>query len=137
MTGITSDDMDECWCCSGLHDSPGTLCPDCDDAGCNRFSDDCKSDHQPAMADGGVERRDPADDPAACSVCGVHIGFFGDEYCDGCARDVGAKPPLARCLECGQTGSQDQMDSVDISPADEYYPTIRYLCRSCSGGESA
>jgi hypothetical protein len=24
------------------------------------------------------------------------------------------------------------MDSVDISPPDEYYPTIRYLCPGCS-----
>jgi len=42
----------------------------------------------------GRSRRDPTEDPTACSMCGVHIGLFGDEY----------------------------------------YPTIRYLCRDCSGG---
>jgi hypothetical protein len=82
------------------------------------------------------ERPDPAEDPRACSVCGVYIGAFGDEYCDGCAREIGAKPPLERCLGCGQRAPKEQMGSVDISPDDEYYPTIRYLCPGCSGGAS-
>ena len=51
--GVSRDDLKECWCCDGLHDSPGTLCPDCDNAGCNRFEDGCESDHKPALADGG------------------------------------------------------------------------------------
>lgn len=50
---VTHDDFDECWCCGGLHDRRGTLCPNCDDAGCNRFTEECESDHQPALADGG------------------------------------------------------------------------------------
>ena len=45
------DDLSECWCCGGLHDAIGTLCPDCSDAGCNRFDDGCESDHKPATAD--------------------------------------------------------------------------------------
>jgi len=81
------------------------------------------------------EKRDPAEDPRACSLCGTHIGFSSDEYCDGCAREVGAKPPLERCMDCGNRGPQEQMKSVDISTEDEYYPEIRYLCRSCSGSE--
>lgn len=85
----------------------------------------------------GAEQRDPREDPRACSVCGVHIGFFGGEYCDPCAREIGAKPPLERCLHCGQRAPQEQMEPIDLSGEDEYYPEIRYLCRGCSGGESA
>lgn len=84
-----------------------------------------------------TEHRDPTDDPRACSRCGVHIGLLGDDYCDPCAREIGAKPPMERCMGCGQDVPQEQMESVDISPPDEYYPTIRYFCRGCSGGESA
>lgn len=51
--GVSRDDLKECWCCDGLHDSPGTLCPNCSDAGCNRFTDGCESDHKPALPDGG------------------------------------------------------------------------------------
>lgn len=53
--GIGRDDLDECWCCGGLHDSFGSLCPSCDDAGCNRFSDECDSDHKPVLPDGGQD----------------------------------------------------------------------------------
>lgn len=53
---VTRDELRECWCCSGLHDHFGsTLCPDCVDAGCGRFSDECESDHDPVLADGGEE----------------------------------------------------------------------------------
>lgn len=79
-----------------------------------------------------IEKPDPAEDPRACSVCGVYIGFGGDEYCDGCAREIGAKPPLRRCMECGQEGPEEAMEPIDISQSGEYYPTIRYLCRGCS-----
>jgi len=75
----------------------------------------------------------PLDDPSVCSRCGVHIGAFGDEYCEPCAREVGVKPPLRRCMNCGQDAPGEQMTAIDISPDDEYYPTIRYLCPSCSG----
>jgi hypothetical protein len=78
------------------------------------------------------DRRDPADDPAACSRCGVHIGAFGDDYCDGCAREVGAKPPLRRCTNCGQDAPEDHMTAIDVSPPDEYYPKFEYLCPGCS-----
>lgn len=88
-----------------------------------------------AFTDGGTERRDPTEDPRACSRCGVHIGFLGDDYCDPCAREIGARGDIVRCMGCGQDGPEEQMESVDISSEDEYYPTIRYLCPSCSGGE--
>jgi hypothetical protein len=81
------------------------------------------------------DRPDLQEDPSACSKCGVHIGFGGDEYCDGCARDIGAKPPLRRCVHCGQRGPEEQMNTIDISTDDEYYPEIRYLCRGCAGGD--
>jgi len=80
------------------------------------------------------ERPDPPEDPRACSKCGVHIGWGGDEYCDGCAREIGAKPPLERCMSCGRDAPRERMKAIDVSPPDEYYPTMRYLCRSCSGG---
>jgi len=89
------------------------------------------------LTDGGTERRDPTEDPRACSRCGVHIGFLGDNYCDPCAREIGARGEMVRCMGCGQDGPEGQMESVDISEPDEYYPTIRYLCRDCSGGASA
>lgn len=81
-------------------------------------------------------QRDPTEDPQACSMCGVHIGLLGDDYCDPCAREIGAKPPMERCMHCGRDAPQEQMKAVDISHGDEYYPVIRYICRSCSGGES-
>jgi hypothetical protein len=82
-----------------------------------------------------TETRDPTDDPRACSKCGVHIGFFGDEYCEPCAREIGVQPPMERCLHCGENAPQEQMESIDISGPEEYYPEIRYLCRDCSGGD--
>jgi len=90
-------------------------------------------------SDGGswdnTDQRDPADDPRACSRCGVHIGALGSDYCDPCARELGDKPPLRRCVHCGQRGPQDQMNSFDVSSEDELYPEIRYLCRGCSDGD--
>jgi hypothetical protein len=82
-----------------------------------------------------TDRTDAEADPAACSLCGTHIGAFGGEYCDPCARDIGAKEPLRTCLECGQRGPGEQMTSIDVSPPDEYYPEIKYLCRSCAEGD--
>jgi len=90
----------------------------------------------PILTDGCVDQPDPTADTAACSMCGCHIGYGGsDAYCDGCARDVGAKPPMRTCRGCGQTGQEEQMEAVDVSPEDEYYPDIQYLCRSCGGGD--
>jgi len=86
------------------------------------------------VTDGGTDQRDPTDDPAACSKCGVHIGAFGGEYCDPCAREIGAKPPMERCMNCGQLAPQEQMEDIDVSPDDEYYPDMRYLCWDCAGG---
>jgi len=86
------------------------------------------------MSSDGRSRRDPTEEASACSKCGVYIGLFGGEYCDPCAREIGAKPPMERCLECGQDAPQELMETVDISAPDEYYPKIRYLCRDCSGG---
>jgi len=80
-------------------------------------------------------RRDPTKDPRACSRCGVHIGFIGDEYCDPCARENGTKPPMQRCLHCGRDAPQELMKSVDISTSDECSPEIRHLCQDCTGGD--
>lgn len=89
----------------------------------------------PEWSDGGTERPDPADDPTLCSVCGVYLGSFPNEdYCDGCAREIGAKPPLRRCVECGTERPEENMVAIDVSPPEEYYPTFEYLCRGCSGG---
>lgn len=79
-----------------------------------------------------TERPDPEDDPSACSICGCYIGQFSGDYCDGCARDVGVKPPLRRCVECGQRAPEEQMKAFDVSPPGEYYPTFEHLCRGCS-----
>lgn len=78
------------------------------------------------------EPRDPKNDPSACSVCGVHIGAFGDDFCDGCAREMGEKPPIRRCVQCGQRGPEPTMEAIDVSGSDEYYPTFEYLCRGCA-----
>lgn len=51
--GVGRDDLDECWCCDGLHDGPGLLCPSCDDAGCQYFDGECRSGHKPVLPDGG------------------------------------------------------------------------------------
>lgn len=81
-----------------------------------------------------IGRRDPADDPHACSKCGTYIGMIGDDYCEVCAREIGAKPPMERCHHCGRDAPQEEMKSFDLSGGEEYYPQIRYLCRDCSGG---
>jgi len=83
------------------------------------------------MSDPELHRRDPADDPAACSLCGVHIGAFGDEYCEGCAREIGAKPPLRRCEQCGDRYPEPRMEAIDVSPSDEYYPEFVHVCQGC------
>ena len=90
------------------------------------------SEHDHSADD--AQRRDPADDPRACSLCGVHIGAFGGEYCDGCALDIGAKPSLRRCENCGTRGPENRMTAVDISTEDDYYPEIIYFCRGCADG---
>jgi len=82
-------------------------------------------------ADGGV---DPADDPRACSKCGTHIGFGTDDYCEGCQRELGIKPPLRRCRRCGDRLPEEEMEAVDVSPPDEYYPEFEYFCPGCGGG---
>lgn len=87
-----------------------------------------------ARPSGDIEQRDPADDPFACSLCGVYIGAFGGEYCDRCAREVGAKPPLRRCMHCGSEAPEPRMEAIDVSLDDEYYPEFEYLCPSCASG---
>ncbi|NLV08741.1 hypothetical protein GOC74_02155 [Halomicrobium mukohataei] len=84
----------------------------------------------------GTDRRDPTEDPRSCSRCGVHIGLGGDDYCDPCAREIGAKPPIRRCMGCGQQAPEEQMESVDVSGPEEYYPKFEYLCSACSGGDA-
>jgi len=48
------DDMRECWCCGQLIEHH-TLCPGCKEAGCNRFGDECLSDHVPVSQSGSME----------------------------------------------------------------------------------
>lgn len=81
------------------------------------------------------DRPDPTEDPNACSRCGVYTGSFSDEYCNPCARELGTKPPIQQCMGCGREASQELMEPIDVSPPDEYYPKMEYLCRDCSGGE--
>jgi hypothetical protein len=83
----------------------------------------------------GTAHPDPQEDPTRCSKCGTYIGMWSDDYCDGCAREIGIKEPIVRCVGCGQEGPADRMDTIDVSPEDDYYPEIEYLCPSCSGGE--
>lgn len=86
------------------------------------------------MMEGDGAVRDPADDPDLCSLCGTYIGTPpGEEYCDACAREHGMKPPIVRCMHCGQRAPEDQMKQIDVSPPDEFYPDIEHLCRDCSG----
>lgn len=88
------------------------------------------------MCTDGTDRRDPADEPTACSKCGVYIGMFAGKYCDPCAREIGQKPPMQRCMGCGQRAPEEQMDPVDVSGPEEYYPKFEYLCPDCSGGDA-
>lgn len=89
----------------------------------------------------GVARPDPEDDPFACSLCGHYLGesrrVQGEDYCESCEREHGHRSGWQTCLECGHEAPGEQMEAVDISSQDEYYPSIRYLCRDCSGGDSA
>jgi hypothetical protein len=82
------------------------------------------------------ESYDPADDPKACSKCAVHIGLWNGDYCDGCEREMGLKPPMTRCFGCHELYPQEKMDRIDLSDPDEYYPQFQYLCGSCSGGDA-
>ena len=83
---------------------------------------------------GDSGQRDPSEDPKACTLCGTYIGLFGEDYCDGCAREIGVKPPLRRCVECGKRGPEEDMKALDVSGPDEYYPVFEYLCPACSRG---
>ena len=102
------------------------------DTGSDHHSD---GDERVEQSQSGTDRPDPTEHPESCSKCGVHIGSFGGDYCDPCAREIRAKPPMQRCRSCGKHVPRDRMDdAIDVSPDDEYYPTIRYLCRGCAGG---
>lgn len=110
---------------------------------CQSEQEESETEQMTLITDGGVEERhlpDPEDDPFACSLCGCAIGEIkrikGEEYCDTCAREIGAKPPLERCMHCGTRAPAERMNPVDISTDDEYYPEIRYFCRGCSDGGS-
>ena len=75
-SGSENSDCDECWCCGGLHDSLGLLCPDCDDWGCQYFSEECQSDHKPVFSDGETERQRLIE----CQYCdAVHESVEGHE----------------------------------------------------------
>ena len=53
-----------------------------------------------------------------------------EQTCPHCDEPVGSRATY--CMHCGRDGPRDQMEEVDISTPDEYYPEIRYLCGSCS-----
>lgn len=90
---VGPDDLDECWCCGGLHDSFGGLCPNCAEAGCNRFTDGCDSDHKPVMPDGG---RPGVDADRRCTNCGKSVEDLPYEFwlfstCRSCASEPAPK----------------------------------------------
>lgn len=126
-------------------ETDGEMPRQCDVAWCSKTRKQCGHDGDAklradggtnSVSEGGTERSDPTENPHACSVCGVYLGSFPNkEYCDGCAREIGAKPPMQRCMACGRDAPQEQMETIDVSPPDEYYPEIEYLCPSCSGGD--
>lgn len=90
---------------------------------------------EPAQSSASTEQRDPADDPRACSFCGVHIGAFSGDYCEGCERELGMNPPIRRCEGCGSRYPEEQMEALDVSGEGEYYPKFIYLCRGCADAE--
>lgn len=71
-----------------------------------------------------------SDDPYACNMCGCRVSIRED-YCDACARDIGAKPPLISCYHCGDRYEEQQMESIDLSAPDELYPDIKHICSKC------
>jgi len=84
---VGRDDLDECWCCAGLHDGVGSLCPSCDDAGCQHFGDECDSDHKPVLPNGG-QSQGPEPKMAHAWVC------------DGCGKHITSQP-FGDCTDCG------------------------------------
>lgn len=74
------------------------------------------------------QEQDPEHDPFACSRCGGYIGEAArirGEYCDDCKRDDREYVP---CRTCGDRVPESRATSVDVTPADEYYPTFIYFC---------
>jgi hypothetical protein len=45
-----------------------------------------------------------------------------------------SREEIARCEGCYSRYYKQQMESVDISLEDEYYPKFIYLCSDCSEG---
>lgn len=95
------------------------------------------------MADGEsnaeVCHLDPEDDPFSCSRCGHPLGLTtkieGGEYCESCQREHDMNPDMVTCTGCGRYASAERMEPVDVTPPDEYYPKVEYVCWDCSGGE--
>lgn len=84
------------------------------------------------------DRPDPEDDPFACDICGHYLSELkrlrGD-LCYSCQREHQPSHDMAYCMGCGRYASTDQMEAIDVTPPDEYYLKVEYLCRDCSGGE--
>lgn len=74
-----------------------------------------------------------AEELVVCTDCWFEE-LTGD-YCEGCEREVGIKPPLRRCESCGNEYPEERMEALDVSEPDEYYPEFIYLCGGCSDGE--
>lgn len=101
---IGRDDLKECWCCDGLHDGLGLLCPKCDDAGCQYFDGECKSDHKPVLPDGGIII---AGIEYMCRVCGNETTIYVKPVIDDRGRpapDFDSKHRIVQhdCRECEQ-----------------------------------
>ena len=92
---VSRDDLDECWCCGGLHDTVRALCPDCDEAGCQHFGGQCLSDHKPVIQDGGMDDRDPWRSPN----CGASLTVLSGS--------------TARCDDCEAPLHRSQVEGAD------------------------
>lgn len=132
-SAISQDDLKECWCCGGLHDSYRTLCPNCHEAGCSRFEDGCESDHQPVLADGGFEHPVCSVDGCETEVVGLDDGWEMSRgiVCQGCIdyHDRHHHWPDeeragCRACHCENGGvvhecTESTVDAVLLSPGDE------------------
>jgi len=49
---------------------------------------------------------------------------LGNDPADLARRTEEQRP----CFVCGDRHAKDEMDTIDVSGEDEYYPEIRYLC---------
>lgn len=90
-------------------------------------------------AGGAHKRPDPEDDPFACDICGHYLSELKrlkGELCDSCQREYEPSPSMATCVGCGRYASTEHMEAIDVSPPDDYYPKVEYVCRDCQEGSA-